>query len=101
MADRGIFSVEGILPVRNVWRDGVIAALLTCCTSATVPAAARPTPEGLAAVKAPYRRPAEIPFPALIPYTPEKAALGKALYFDPRVSARPNMNCAPCPKTYS
>src|SRR6185436_19280540 len=49
-----------------------------------------------AALKAQYRRPTEIPFPASNPYTPEKAALGKALYFDPRLSGHQNMNCASC-----
>lgn len=43
-----------------------------------------------------YVRPASIPFPADNPYTPEKAALGKMLYFDPRVSRAQNMNCASC-----
>jgi cytochrome c peroxidase len=47
-------------------------------------------------LKAKYRRPTEIPFPASNPYTPEKAALGKALYFDPRLSGNQNMNCASC-----
>lgn len=43
-----------------------------------------------------YRRPAEIPFPPENPYTPEKAALGKALFFDPRLSGAQNMTCATC-----
>ena len=43
-----------------------------------------------------YKRPAEIPFPLDNPYTPEKVALGKALYFDPRLSGAQNMNCATC-----
>lgn len=43
-----------------------------------------------------YRRPAEIPFPQNNPYSAEKAALGKALYFDPRLSGAENMNCASC-----
>lgn len=43
-----------------------------------------------------YKRPESIPFPAENPYTPEKAALGKMLYFDPRVSNGQNMNCASC-----
>lgn len=47
-------------------------------------------------VKQTYKRPAEIPFPLDNPYTPEKAALGKALYFDPRLSGAQNMNCATC-----
>ena len=50
----------------------------------------------LGTLKAQYRRPTEIPFPATNPYTPEKAALGKALYFDPRLSGHQNMNCASC-----
>jgi len=57
------------------------------------PVAAQGDPAGL---KAQYRRPAEIPFPQSNPYTPEKAALGKALYFDPRLSGHQNMNCASC-----
>jgi cytochrome c peroxidase len=47
-------------------------------------------------VKQTYKRPAEIPFPIDNPYTPEKAALGKALYFDPRLSGAQNLNCATC-----
>ncbi len=43
-----------------------------------------------------YRRPLEIPFPTTNPYTPEKAALGKALFFEPRLSGAENMNCASC-----
>ena len=48
------------------------------------------------AMKEKFRRPNDIPFPASNPYTPEKAALGKALYFDPRLSGNQNMNCASC-----
>ncbi len=50
----------------------------------------------LQTLKSTYRRPTEIPFPASNPYTPEKAALGKALYFDPRMSGAENMTCASC-----
>jgi cytochrome c peroxidase len=49
-----------------------------------------------ASLKAAYKRPTEIPFPADNPYTPEKAALGKALYFDARLSGPENMNCVSC-----
>jgi len=52
--------------------------------------------DDVAALKTNYRRPADIPFPADNPYTPDKAALGKALYFDPRLSGHQNMNCASC-----
>lgn len=47
-------------------------------------------------LKRDYARPADIPFPANNPYTPEKAALGKALYFEPRLSGAENMTCASC-----
>lgn len=50
----------------------------------------------LETLKAAYRRPAEIPFPADNPFTPEKAALGKALFFESRLSGAQNMNCASC-----
>jgi cytochrome c peroxidase len=50
----------------------------------------------LASLKAAYKRPALIPFPPGNPYTPEKAALGKALFFEPRLSGAENMACATC-----
>ena len=47
-------------------------------------------------LRAEYKRPAQIPFPSSNPYTPEKAALGKALFFEPRLSGAENMACATC-----
>lgn len=46
--------------------------------------------------KTAYMRPAEIPFPTDRPYSFQKAALGKALFFDARLSGAENMNCASC-----
>lgn len=43
-----------------------------------------------------YRRPKFIPFPKDNPYTAEKAALGKKLYFDTRLSAANLLSCAAC-----
>ncbi len=43
-----------------------------------------------------FRRPSEIPFPASNPYTRTKAALGKMLFYDQRVSRMQNMNCVTC-----
>jgi cytochrome c peroxidase len=43
-----------------------------------------------------YRRPATIPFPKDNPYTPEKAALGKKLYFDTRLSVSSAQSCGNC-----
>ncbi len=46
--------------------------------------------------RAAFKRPDAIPFPASNPYTPGKAALGKALFFEPRLSGAENMTCASC-----
>jgi len=43
-----------------------------------------------------FRRPDTIPFPKDNPYTPEKAALGKMLFFDSRLSRDKNLSCASC-----
>jgi len=43
-----------------------------------------------------YKRPITIPFPNSNPYQAEKAALGKMLFFDPRLSEHQNMSCASC-----
>src|SRR6266850_6106234 len=56
---------------------------------------AKATP-GMDAMKVQYRRPATIPFPKENPYTPEKAALGKKLYFDTRLSVTSAQSCASC-----
>jgi cytochrome c peroxidase len=58
-----------------------------------------PSPKAAAAIgamKAEYRRPPSIPFPKENPYTPEKAALGKKLYFDTRISVTSAQSCASC-----
>ncbi|MEQ3695098.1 MAG: cytochrome c peroxidase [Thalassolituus sp.] len=47
-------------------------------------------------MKAQYQRPDTIPFPADNPYQAEKAALGKMLFFDPRLSINQNISCATC-----
>jgi cytochrome c peroxidase len=51
---------------------------------------------GTDAVKAEYRRPALIPFPNDNRFTQAKAALGKKLYFDPRLSLTSAQSCASC-----
>lgn len=51
---------------------------------------------GLERMKADYRRPDFIPFPKDNPFTPEKAALGKILYFDTRLSENSAQSCAGC-----
>lgn len=53
----------------------------------------RSNPDGL---KTQYQRPSVIHFPKDNPYSRTKAALGKMLFFDPRVSKAQNMNCVSC-----
>ncbi len=50
----------------------------------------------LAALKEAYKRPDTIPFPEDNPYSAVKAALGKMLFFDPRLSKNQNLSCASC-----
>jgi cytochrome c peroxidase len=60
------------------------------------PAATQPSAGASDKVKAEYRRPETIPFPKDNPYTPEKATLGKKLFFDTRLSAANLLSCASC-----
>ncbi len=52
--------------------------------------------EPSATQRAAYRRPDTIPFPKDNAYTPAKAALGKMLFFDTRLSRDKNLSCASC-----
>jgi Cytochrome c peroxidase len=68
-------------------------------SSSAKPAASISVPKaapGIDAMKAQYKRPATIPFPKENPYTPEKTALGKKLYFDTRLSVTSAQSCASC-----
>ena len=51
---------------------------------------------GRAAFKARYVRPTAIPFPAANAFSAERAELGKALFFDPRLSRSGIVSCATC-----
>jgi len=51
---------------------------------------------GRAAGKAKFARPATVPFPPDNPYSPEKAELGRTLFFDPLMSASGTISCATC-----
>ena len=53
-------------------------------------------PSSIDTMKAQCRRPFAIPFPKDNAYTPEKAALGKKLYFDTRLSVTSAQSCASC-----
>jgi len=85
---------------------GVVMAIAAAVVSSTVigapddksiVATADAGPDALIAkLKAEYRRPNTIPFPKENPYTATKAALGKKLYFDTRLSAANVLSCASC-----
>jgi cytochrome c peroxidase len=50
----------------------------------------------LATLKATFRRPATVPFPASNPFTEAKRALGERLFHDKRLSVDASMACASC-----
>lgn len=70
----------------------LIAAFVTGHMTETLAASAT----SLADVKKSYVRPDDIPFPETNPYTPEKAELGKVLFFDTRLSGSQALSCASC-----
>src|SRR5438094_4902911 len=78
---------------------GIAAAFFVSSASFEALAAAR-APAGvadeLATLKAAYRRPATVPFPADNPYSEKKRALGEALFFDNRLSIDMSRSCASC-----
>ncbi|MBB4010579.1 cytochrome-c peroxidase [Allorhizobium taibaishanense] len=43
-----------------------------------------------------FKRPVDIPYRDVTPYSPQLATLGKMLFFDPRLSGAQNMTCASC-----
>ena len=49
-----------------------------------------------ASIRNEFRKPDTITFPENAPYSPQVAALGKKLFFDPRLSGAQNMSCASC-----
>lgn len=81
--------------IRSVWLS-IPSAVLGLAFVGALPQSTSLANSDLHANKSAYKRPAEIPFPANNLYSPEKAALGKALFFDPRLSGAENMTCASC-----
>jgi len=52
--------------------------------------------DDLAQLKASFRRPAAVPFPADNPYSEKKRALGEAVFHDKRLSIDNSLSCASC-----
>jgi cytochrome c peroxidase len=72
------------------------AAAAIAIHSADVQAAAVARADDLAALKASFRRPASVPFPADNPFSEAKRVLGEALFHDPRLSIDGSLACASC-----
>lgn len=84
-------------PRARVVRRAVLGlALVLTATSAAASRSDAPVPAAVAAWIESFRRPAAIPAPADNPMTAAKAELGKALFFDPRLSSSGTMSCASC-----
>lgn len=64
--------------------------------AAAIPGALVASADDAQSAVAEFRRPREVPFPADNPYTPEKAELGKVLFFDPRLSGSESLACSSC-----
>ncbi|MFD1330930.1 tryptophan tryptophylquinone biosynthesis enzyme MauG [Methylopila musalis] len=84
--------------VLAVWSVLVCAAAyaVTAGVGAAPEPAGQPAPADLAALKPKFRRPDATPFPKANPHSPEKEALGKALFFDPRLSRSGSVSCGTC-----
>ena len=74
----------------------LIAAAFLCGAIAGGAAALAQGEADLATLKAKFRRPTAIPFPASNPYSAEKRALGERLFNDKRLSADGSIACATC-----
>jgi cytochrome c peroxidase len=73
---------------------GGVAALAVHAVSGE--AAAATARDDLARLKAAFRRPTTVPFPADNLYSEKKRALGEALFNDPRLSIDASRSCASC-----
>lgn len=76
------------------------AALLLATSTGIIWARSNPPPAEPASraevLRRTYQVPPEIPYPATNPFTPEKALLGRILFFDPRLSGSNLLSCASC-----
>jgi cytochrome c peroxidase len=93
LASKGLAVAVAAIAVAGASAAALAGAVVGQTQHFEIEAAA--TPE-LDAMKDAYRRPQSIPFPAENPYTPAKAALGKMLYYDARLSAGNILSCGTC-----
>ncbi len=95
-AKAGAMAIVAIFfaPTCGIMMSGANAAALVGQTRMV--AVAKPEAKNVDKLRAEYRRPKFIPFPKDNPYTAEKVALGKKLYFDTRLSKVNILSCASC-----
>lgn len=87
-----VLGAAAIATAVIVTRSGA-TAVVGSTRKVEIAQAADPTMDQM---RAAYRRPTVIPFPKDNPYTAEKLVLGKALYFDTRLSEANLLSCASC-----
>lgn len=73
-----------------------LAVVALTCVPSLVHAAPSQPEYNRDTAKATFQRPTSVPHPKDNPPTPERVALGKALFFDPRLSRANNISCASC-----
>lgn len=71
-----------------------VSILVACSVGVTAETVAKPYDR--AATKLKFQRPAKVPTPANNAITPPRVELGKALFFDPRLSASGITSCGSC-----
>lgn len=74
---------------------GSVAVRLPAASAASLPDTP-PVATVAAHVRAQYRRPASVPFPAENAPSAARVTLGKTLFFDPRLSGTRDISCATC-----
>ena len=72
------------------FQTGLAFTLAACLAAMALTASAQELTDSQ---RAAHRRPQTIPFPKEKLYTTEKAALGKMLFFDTRLSRDKSLNC--------
>jgi cytochrome c peroxidase len=85
-------------PRAGMFRRSLGFAVILMATTAITDSDVRAANDGLGItkLKAQYKRPDSIPFPATDRYSDAKAQLGQTLFFDPRLSGPATMSCATC-----
>jgi len=83
------FAVGGVL-------GSIFGVVVTPRSGQAAAAATARIDSDLNRLKAAYRRPATVPFPADNPYSEKKRALGEALFYDNRLSIDMSRSCASC-----